>query len=300
MTRKSRTCRNITTDKDMTTINKNQICEKLAGYCARYESQNKASNSLKGVSSATISQVLNNNWELISDEMWRKIASQIGYAANGETVVETRDFRLITALLTDAQDNSNVFAVTGDAGTGKSLALRNYSVTNKRVYMLQCNEYWNRKMFLMELLSAIGKDYSGYTVGEMMFEAVKSLKTQEAPLVILDEADKLSDQVLYFFITLYNQLEDHCGIVLVATSHLEKRIKRGIKLNKKGYTEIFSRIGRRFIELKGVGSTDVKAICIANGIDDARTIKEIYEDSEGDLRRVKRKIHAVKQTGKQE
>lgn len=284
----------------MTTINKNQIKDKLAEYCSRYESQNKASNSLKGVSSATISQVLNNNWELISDEMWRKIASQIGYASDDWTVVETRDFRLLTALLNDAQANSNVFAVTGDAGTGKSLALRNYSVTNKRVYLLQCNEYWNRKMFLQELLSAIGKDYSGYTVGEMMFEAVKSLKTQETPLVILDEADKLSDQVLYFFITMYNQLEDHCGIVLVATSHLEKRIKRGIKLNKKGYTEIYSRIGRKFLELKGVGSNDVKAICVANGITDTRTIKEIYEDSECDLRRVKRKIHAVKQTGNNE
>lgn len=279
----------------MNTINKDQIKIKLADYCARFDSQNKAANSLKGVSSATISQVLNGNWELISDEMWRKIATQIGYSTNAWEVVETRDYRLLTALLVDAQINSNVFAVIGDAGTGKSLALKAYSETNKRVYLLQCNEYWNRKMFLQELLAAMGRDYSGYTVGEMMFEVVRGLKIQEAPLVILDEADKLSDQVLYFFITLYNQLEDHCGIVLVATSHLEKRIKRGIKLNKKGYTEIYSRIGRKFIELKGAGSSDVRAICLANGIDSPSIVKEIWEDCEGDLRRVRRKIHAVKQ-----
>lgn len=279
----------------MTTINKEQIKIKLAEYCTRYESQNKAANSMKGVSSATISQVLNNNWELISDEMWRKIATQINYNDNQWEIVETRDYRLLTALLSDAQINSNVFAVTGDAGTGKSLALKSYTESNMRVYALSCNEYWNRKMFLQELLSAMGKDYSGYTVGEMMFEAVRGLKVQEKPLIILDEADKLSDQVLYFFITLYNQLEEHAGIVLVATSHLEKRIKRGIKLNKKGYTEIYSRIGRKFIELKGTGSTDVRAICLANGIESASVIKEIWEDCEGDLRRVRRKIHAVKQ-----
>lgn len=279
----------------MTTLNKEQIKSKLAEYCARYESQNKAANSLKGVSSATISQVLNDNWSLISDEMWRKIGSQIGYTSDEWVIVETRDFRLLNGLLADAQNNSNVFAVTGSAGTGKTLTLRNFAEANKRVFLLSCNEYWNRKMFLQELLTAMGKDYSGYTVGEMMYEAVKGLKMMESPLLILDEADKLSDQVLYFFITLYNQLEDHCGIVLVATSHLEKRIKRGIKLNKKGYTEIYSRIGRKFIELKGVGSSDVRAICSANGIDSPSAIKDIYEDSEGDLRRVKRKIHAKRQ-----
>lgn len=280
----------------MTNLEKQQIAEKLTEYCARYDSQNKAANSLKGVSAATISQMLNHNWELIKKEMWRNVATQIGYSTNQWAVVETRDFRILNMLLADARDNSNVFAVTGDAGTGKSFTLRQFSEENKRVYLLSCNEFWNRKMFLQELLAAMGKDYSGYTVGEMMFEVVRGLKMQNSPLIILDEADKLSDQVLYFFITLYNQLEFHCGIMLVATSHLEKRIKRGIKLNKKGYTEIFSRIGRKFIELKGVGSIDVKAICTTNGITENAAIKDIYQDCEGDLRRVKRLIYAYKQS----
>lgn len=279
----------------MTNQQKEQIKNALQVYCDRFNSQNKAANSLKGISSATISQMLNNKWELIRDEMWRSVSAQINYSADEWIAVDTRDFRLLKMLLNDAQINSNVFAVTGDAGTGKSFALKAYARENSEAYLLSCNEYWNRKLFLQELLSAMGKDYTGYTVGELMFEVVHSLKRQDAPLIIIDEADKLSDQVLYFFITIYNQLEDHCGIVMVATSHLKKRMQRGIKLNKKGYTEIYSRIGRKFIELKGVGSTDVRAICQANNIDSATGIKEIYNDCEGDLRRVKRKIHAWKQ-----
>ncbi len=279
----------------MTNQQKEQIKNALQVYCDRFNSQNKAANSLKGISSATISQMLNNKWELIRDEMWRSVSAQINYSADEWIAVDTRDFRLLKMLLNDAQVNSNVFAVTGDAGTGKSFALKAYARENSEAYLLSCNEYWNRKLFLQELLAAMGKDYTGYTVGELMFEVVHSLKRQDAPLIIIDEADKLSDQVLYFFITIYNQLEDHCGIVMVATSHLKKRMQRGIKLNKKGYTEIYSRIGRKFIELKGVGSTDVRAICQANNIDSAIAIKEIYNDCEGDLRRVKRKIHAWKQ-----
>lgn len=140
----------------------------------------------------------------------------------------------------------------------------------------------------------MGGNSSGYTVGEMMDEIIKRLKTMENPLIIMDEADKLSDQVLYFFITLYNSLEDSCGIILCATDHLEKRIKKGLRLNKKGYQEIYSRIGRKFIELRGLGSRDIAMVCQANGITDKQQIKDVIEDSEYDLRRVKRKIHALK------
>jgi len=278
----------------MNTQEKKQITEVLNTYCERYESQNKAAHSLQGVSPATITQVLKGNWEKINDNMWRTIASQIGYEANKWIAVETANYKDLYAYLQDAQEFSNVFAITGNAGTGKSFTMRHYTKANKRSYMLQCNEYWNRKMFMQELLTAMGRDYSGYTVGEMMMEVVRELKKQERPLIIMDEADKLTDQVMYFFITLYNQLEDHCGIVMCATDHLEKRIRRGLKLNKKGYKEIYSRIGRKFIELDGVNSTDVVSICMNNGISHQKAIKDIVEDCEWDLRRVKRKIHAMK------
>ena len=190
-------------------------------------------------------------------------------------------------------DSGGNFFITGDAGTGKTFTIKNYIANTRQAYLLCCNEYWNRKMFLSELLTSLGRDYTGFTVGEMMHEAVRTLKMQESPLLILDEADKLSDQVLYFFITLYNQLEDECGIVLCATNHLCKRIERGIKLNKKGYNEIWSRLGRRCIELKGVSAADITAICEANGITASDAIDNIINDSEGDLRRVRRKIHAT-------
>lgn len=274
---------------------KKQIAEALEGYCSRYESQNKAANSLKGVSSATITLVLQGNWELIADRMWRNIASQIGCTNQDWVAVETEDYKTLTGFLEDAREYSNVFAICGEAGSGKTFTIRQFSADNKRVYMLQCNEYWNRKMFMQELLTAMGRDYSGYTVGEMMSEVVRGLKKEDHPLIIMDEADKLTDQVMYFFITLYNQLEGHCGIVMCATDHLQKRVKRGLKLNKKGYKEIYSRIGRKFVELDGVSSTDIAAICMNNGITDRASIKEVIEDSEWDLRRVKRKIHALKQ-----
>ena len=276
----------------MENLNKQQIANALSTYCDRYASQNKAANSLKNVSAATISQMLNGNWDLIKDEMWRNVAAQIGYKDDKWEAVETGNYTRMITLLSDVKEHSLVMGICGDAGSGKTFACKQYAASTKGVYLLCCNEYWNRKLFLTTLLTALGRDYTGFTVGEMMEEAVHSLKSQDCPLIILDEADKLSDQVLYFFITLYNQLEDECGIVLCATSHLEKRILRGIKLNKKGYNEIWSRLGRKCVQLKGVSAADVAAICSVNGITDNKAVEAVIADCESDLRRVKRRIHA--------
>ena len=276
-------------------IEKEQIRAKLAEFCEIKGGQNKAANTLRGVSSATISQVLNNNWDLISEEMWRTIASQIGYDPRAWVVVETRGYKRMYGLLQDAQDNALVLAVTGDAGCGKSEAIKSYATANRNVYNLSCSEYWNRKRFTEELLRAMGVDSPGSTVADMMDDIIHALKRRETPLVVLDEADKLSDQVLYFFISLYNKLEDRVGIILCATDYLEKRVKRGIRNNLKGYKEIYSRVGRKFIPIQVVNSEDVAAVCIANGVTDPGTINEIIDDCESDLRRVKRKVHAVKQ-----
>ena len=282
----------------MEDIKKQQIANALRRYCERYDSQAKAANSLKNASSATVSQMLNGKWDLIKDEMWRNVAAQIGYKDEKWNAVPTRDYVILNRILGDVQENALVMAVTGDAGSGKTFAMKQYTESNRQVYMLCCKGHWNRTDFLVELMHAMGREASGYSVNDMMNEAVRYLKMQEKPLIILDEADKLSDRVLYFFISLYNELEDECGILLAATSHLELRIKRGVKINKTGYNEIWSRIGRKCVALKGVSAADITAVCEANGVTDPRDIDIVINDSECDLRRVRRKVHALtKQKG---
>lgn len=273
-----------------------QIAARLKDYCAQKGSQNKAANSLNGVSSATVSKVLAGDWDTISDEMWRTIASQIGHETKGWQIAETRAYRRMAFLLNNAKTDSLVMAVTGDAGCGKTEAIKNYTAANRNVYHLCCSEYWNRRTFMGKLLQCMGVDYSGSTVSDMMDDIIDTLKRKESPLIVLDEADKLSDQVFYFFISLYNQLEDHCGIILCATNYLEKRIKKGLRTKRKGYEEIYSRMGRKFVELQVVNSEDVAAVCVANGVTDAKTVNRIVDDSDCDLRRVKRAVWAIQKT----
>ena len=279
----------------ITADEKKQICDQLRAYCEQKGSQNKAATALK-VSSATVSKILAGNWETIADEMWRGIAGQIGGVkagqAEGWQLVPTRAYNAMTFALENAQRDSLVMAVIGSAGSGKTEAVKNYTATGRNVYHLVCSEYWNRRTFMAKVLQTMGVAYSGNTVADMMEAIVDTLKRKDSPLIVLDEADKLSDQVLYFFISLYNQLEDHCGIILTATSYLRARIEKGLRLNRKGYAEIFSRIGRKFVELPLHNSEDVAAVCVANGVSDSKTINSIIDEADGDLRRVKRSVWA--------
>lgn len=273
---------------------KQAIADKLRGYVESKDSQNAAAKSLRGVSAATVSQILNGKWDLIADDMWRTVANQIGYDPRRWAVIETEGYSRMTRVLTDAQQHSLVMAVVGDAGCGKSQAIKAYAAEHRNVIALSCSEYWNRKEFLSEMLQSLGVEAGGNTVAEMVREAIRQLKRRDGVLIVLDEADKLSDQVLHFFITIYNKLEDTVGIVLCATQYLKKRMERGVVNNRKGYKEIYSRIGRKFVPMPVVNRGDIKAVCIANGVNDRREIERIVDDADNDLRRVKRLVCALK------
>jgi len=280
----------------MLKVKKEQIVNALWEYCERYGSQNKAANSLKDVSSATISQMLKLKWDLISDEMWRSVAAQIGVKLKDWNLVETHTLIDLTTILKDSKEDSQVMAVVGKAGSGKSTTINHFRKSYKNVFVLTCNSFWNKKTFLSEILKEMGIEYRGLTESDMIKEAIHQITRLENTLLIFDEADKLSDSSLYLFISLYNSLEDECGMILCGTPHLEKRLLNGVSLNKRGYSEIWSRVGCKCVHLNGVSASDIVLICEANGVTNTRLIEQVIEDSETDLRRVKRKAYAIKKS----
>lgn len=278
----------------ISTATKAKITEKLEEYCTRFGSQNKAANSLNDVSAANVSLMLNKKWDSISDEMWRKVASQVKYTEHEWFHVETVAYKKIHQVLSDAQQDGMCFAITGSAGSGKSFAVNKYqeSDTSKRTYVLRCADYWNRKQFLSELMRQIGETPSG-TISEMMADIIRIISSNTQTLIILDEADKLKDDVFYFFITLYNELENLCGIVMLATDFLEKRIRRGEHLNKKGFKEVFSRLGRKFITLSPITDKEMIEICLNNKIEFSSSDDrdKFLKEAERDIRRLRRMVY---------
>ncbi len=279
---------------------KELIAARLREYCATQGGQNKAANTLKGVSAATISKILNGDWDTIAEGMWHNVSKQIGSSAEGWSLVGTSVYDELTELLGCAQQDSQVMAIVGSAGCGKSATIRQYASTHDEVTAIVCSEYQNRTSWLSAVMEAMRLDPRGLSVAEKIGQIVRRLKRADKPLLILDEADKMSDQVLYFFVTLYNELEGHCGVVLCATQYLDKRLVRGLRSGRKGYEEVYSRIGRQCIQLSVLSPEDISLVCVANGITGERKVRKIADEAECDLRRVRRAVWREHQLAKED
>ena len=282
---------------------KDQIRENLRAYTARYASQNKASGSLKSVSVAVISKVLNGKYDNISDEMWRNIASQVARVKEtGWQIVETPAYQEIQYALDDAQRWRNVTWVVGEAGCGKTTTAHLYTDKNRDVFYILCSEDMKKGDFVREIAQKVGIRTEGHNIREAWSLILDDIIQMEQPLLVFDEADKLTEPVFHYFISMYNKLEDKCGIVFLSTDYIKRRIERGLRYRKPGYKEFYSRIGRKYFELEETTANDVYSICVANGVQDKKKIEEIIRDTEScdfDLRRVKKAVHRTKRMGEQ-
>ncbi len=236
------------------------------------------------VSAATISQMVNGKWELIKDEMWRKVKVSLRIDTDHKTA-ETKNYKLLMSLQESVQSESLCRAVSFNAGAGKSHAYKEYERQNEGVTYLQCMTFWTRKHYMIALCRAAGLEFQGKeSIVDLVEGFVAYQNGLSNPLVVIDQFDKLNDSALDLFMDFYNEMPK-VGFIVSGVPALKKRIKRGCKLNKSGYREFFSRINRTYFELDETDEEDVRKICEVNGItNDEEFVNITYNTCEGDLR----------------
>ena len=72
------------------------------------------------------------------------------------------------------------------------------------------------------------------------------LKTLNHPIIILDEAGDLQYDAFLEVKALWNATENYCGFYMMGADGLKEKMHRAINNRKVGYTEIFSRFGKRY------------------------------------------------------
>lgn len=263
----------------MTNEQKKQVRDALVRYAGNFETQTKAAESLNGVSSSTISQVKNNNWELLSDRLWHHIARQVGFYSKEWQPADTGAYLLLRILFSDAQHYAMTYGISMSRGLGKTFTAHHYIRENEATYYIACNDNYNRKSFITALMTGVGLEAQG-TVPELMQKLTDFLAEKDEALLILDDAHKLKDRVLHMAVLLANSLSDKIGVVVMGIDQLRIRIVEGVRLKKVGFDEIYKSIGRRFITLTCLGPKDVELVCRANGLYDEDTISQISDECE--------------------
>lgn len=270
----------------MNTEQKQRIVTELQAICKK-DSQKKTA-TRAGVSSATISQMLNHKWDLIAEEMWRKVQAALRIDFGWNTA-ETKNFKMLNNLLINAQNQSISVAIAHNAGAGKSHAYKHYERATSNVVYLECKTFWTRKNYMRNLCIACGMDDKG-SIDELVERFVSYLQGLDRPFVIIDQLDKLNDSALDLFMDFYNDLDGYCGFLVSGVPALKKRILRGCQRDRSGYKEFYSRIGKTFIYLDDITLNDVVLICKENGIYDDEFADHAFNICDGDLRKIRREV----------
>jgi hypothetical protein len=261
----------------MTNEQKRQVRDALIRYAGNFHTQSEAAESLQGISASTISQVKNNNWELLSERLWHHIARQVGFYCGEWQPADTSAYMLLRILFSDAQHYAMAYGIAMGTGLGKTFTASHYGRENSDVFYIAGNEQSNRKSFITALLTSAGVEAKG-TVPEMMEQFTNLISEKEEPLLLIDDAHKLKDRVLHLVVLLANSVSGNAGIVMMGDERLRTRIIDGLRMKKVGYDDIYKSIGRRVITLDNLGPKDVELVCRANGISDDEIIARINQE----------------------
>ncbi len=236
-----------------------------------------------GISDGAVSLVLSGKYNTIGDNMFTKIATGIGWRKKTWNIADTRNYRAISTALTDAKMHNMFLAIAADAGSGKTSTLDRfiYEDITANTFVLKCWPTWGPKEFLIHLRIVLGAPLVKGTVTttDMLEQIIKKIHDRKGhPLLIVDQANSCIEKIVKYFLPIYNETEGKLGVVLSGTGNLEKELKTGVHYDKKGYDEMHSRLGRSIIHLPGNNFSDVKKICIANGIKDKDLQETIFNE----------------------
>jgi len=273
--------------------------ELLRQYCGRFPSLEVAANTLKHVGATTLRNALNPEFTNISDAMWRSIRSQIGGGAKTDWVyVNTTAVEDLRFILRETQAEQGFNWAISPAGSGKTVAATLYAGEAKNVFHVQCDADMSKSDFAIDLARAVGlRVNTQRKARRLIMEVCEYLAELEDPILVFDEGDKLRDIIVAYFITIYNRIHEVAGVIFLSTNYMEKRMEDGLRYNRPGYQELWSRLGRKFYVVDSNNTNDVRHICVENGVTGERDLLTVKNDAVAadlDLRRVQKKVVAIR------
>lgn len=228
---------------------KNKILKALA--IARenfYGSDAKFAVSL-GMSAAQYSRIKNGKTnKVLSDANWITIARHldviIGSDAEWQTA-KTPVFQFITTQLDVCQRQGLSSLLCDFSDIGKSYAAKYYAKTHSNAVYVDCSQVKSKQKLIRRIAKRFGVGSSG-RYADVYEDLVFYLKTLPAPLIILDEAGDLQHDAFLEIKALWNATEHCCGYYMIGADGLQNKMSRSIDSKKVGYTELFSRFGKRY------------------------------------------------------
>ena len=167
-------------------------------------------------------------------------------------VAETSTLEKVRRAITIAQDEGDIAVIIGEAGTGKTTALRQYVKESHSALLIEVDPSFSQVTLMGEIARALGVDHKGgqNAVIERVIEAL----TGRDAVLIVDEADYLKASSLELLRRVIND-KSRTGVVLAGLPRLEFQIRN----LRNDHQQLQSRIGV-MVKLSKLKKTDAGKI----------------------------------------
>lgn len=202
-------------------------------------SQSKLATML-GVSSTTISQYLSGVYMGDTDTLDKKVREMIERAKDKANdiksdFVATATAKNIMDVCAMAHAMNDINLVIGEAGLGKTMALKHYAENTEGVVLIETAPTFSPKVLLIELCQKIGVVPSRNN-HDNITAIVEKLKGSDR-LIIIDEAELLS----YKCLEVIRRIHDMAGIGIVLAGM--PRLRANLRGKRGEYKQLYSRVG---------------------------------------------------------
>lgn len=259
---------------------KEEIRKAINDYCqVKGISKNKLATQA-GVSGASLSKIEKRNWDDIDEKLFRKIWNTVS-DANTSDLFNTKDYAATIKACEAAQKHRFMIGVIADTGVGKTTALTAYSL-RENVYYVSYDKTMKPKQFFVSLLREMGISFEG-SLHDMVNRIADELNTMGNPLIIIDEAGKITHSMILYLHVLRDKTIKNCGIILGGMPYFKSTLIKNSTKQKEGYAEFYRRVNL-WQSLDGLSRSEITYICQSYGINDDETLREMYSNKKfGDL-----------------
>jgi DNA transposition AAA+ family ATPase len=173
-------------------------------------------------------------------------------------LAKTKVFEAISNDVALCKEHSKAMIFVDEPEIGKTVTAQHLAATVNNCFYLDCSQSKTRILFVRAFAKALGITRNG-TAWELK-EAVKArLNELHRPVVILDEAGDLQHEAFLELKEYWNATEGRCGWYLMGADGLRSKLEGGIKYQKVGYRELFSRFSGRYLSIVPANKADRQA-----------------------------------------
>ncbi len=266
-----------------------QLKEQLKRFREERGISNNRISAALGISPTVLSQYLSGSYggdnervdELVEDFLNRE-RDKLFLGKKATKYAATQQAKRIYEALRMAHLEGEIAVIYGEAGTGKTTAVKRYAKKHPEVLFIEADLGYTAKILFRELHKKVGYDGKGSI--HDMFEDITQKLSDTGRMLVIDEAEHLP----YRALEMVRRLYDKAGIAVALVGM--PRLVFNLRGRRGEYAQLYSRVGIA-CKVASLSESDTEKI-VKSYLPESNGIwKEFYEHSRQNARHLTKLIY---------